>query len=373
LLAIPAFFAMLMGFLVMLLGWLVPPLAFLLAGICDFSLMMMEGIVSIAAGLRGVSWYLPDLPMWWVIGFYALLAIWVALGERRPPWRWTAAIASAWVAAGILPGLIAPYFEREDRPLAATFLAVGHGTCVLLELPDGRTMLYDCGQLGFPQRGSRMVSAALWQRGITHVDAVVLSHADLDHYNALPGLLERVSVGVVYVSPVMFEKPGAALRELETRLKRTGMPVRLLRSGDRLAAGKGTTIEVLHPPRKGVIGSDNANSIVLSIATAGRRLLLPGDLESPGLDDLLAEEPLDCDILMAPHHGSIRSNPRGFAAWSQPELVVVSGSRGQDAQAVRDAYQEAGAEVCHTAYDGAIRMEVSSAGITVRRWRRERW
>ena len=50
---------------------------------------------------------------------------------------------------------------------------------------------------------------------------------------------------------------------------------------------------MLHPPRKGVLGSDNANSIVLAIEFQGRRLLLTGDLESPGLDDVLAEEPYD--------------------------------------------------------------------------------
>jgi competence protein ComEC len=43
----------------------------------------------------------------------------------------------------------------------------------------------------------------------------------------------------------------------------------------------------------------------------GRRLLLPGDLESPGLDELLAESPLDCDVLLAPHHGSLQSDPPG--------------------------------------------------------------
>ena len=57
-------------------------------------------------------------------------------------------------------------------------------------------------------------------------------------------------------------------------------------AGQSLAAGNDTRLEVLHPPRKGVYGSDNANSIVLFIEHAGRRVLLTGDLESPGLDDI---------------------------------------------------------------------------------------
>ena len=33
--------------------------------------------------------------------------------------------------------------------------------------------------------------AILWHRGITRIDGMILSHADVDHYNAVPGLLER--------------------------------------------------------------------------------------------------------------------------------------------------------------------------------------
>ena len=73
-----------------------------------------------------------------------------------------------------------------------------------------------------------------------------------------------------------------------------------VRAGDRLRAGQGCAVEVLHPPRYGVLGSDNANSIVLAVDYQGREVLLPGDLESPGLDDVLAEEPRHCDVLIGP-------------------------------------------------------------------------
>ena len=114
---------------------------------------------------------------------------------------------------------------------------------------------------------------------------------------------------------------------MRSAIDRAGVPLDEVWSGDRLRSGGGARIEVLHPPRGGVLGSDNANSIVLAIEYQGRRLLLTGDLESPGLDDVMAEEPYDCDVLLAPHHGSASSDPPGFAAWSTPEWTVVSGGR----------------------------------------------
>ncbi len=149
----------------------------------------------------------------------------------------------------------------------------------------------------------------LWSRGITHLDAIVISHADADHYNAVPALLDQFSVGSVYVSPVMFEGRSAALDALHDALDQSGVPLEEVWSGDRLRNSGDVLIEVLHPPRQGVLGSDNANSIVLNVEYAGRRLLLTGDLETPGLEDVVAEAPLDCDVLLAPHHGSAASDP----------------------------------------------------------------
>jgi competence protein ComEC len=253
--------------------------------------------------------------------------------------------------------------------LACHFVAVGHGVSVLVELPNGRNLLYDSGHLGSPLPGVRSVSSVLWSRGITHLDAIVISHADADHFNAIPGLLERFSVGVIYVSPVMFENLPPAVKELRDSISRSRVPVRETFGGQSLAVGRGTKIEVLHPPRKGVLSSDNANSIVLLVEHGGRRILLTGDLESPGLDDLLAEEPLDCDVVLAPHHGSPRSNPGRFADWSRPEFVVISGRRGiadlATIESVKHSFRLRGAEVFHTAEDGCVRIEASSRGLSV--------
>src|SRR5439155_27116645 len=144
---------------------------------------------------------------------------------------------------------------QQTRPLTCLFVAVGHGVSVLVELSNGRNLLYDSGRLGSPLAGIRPISSVLWSRGITHVDAIVISHADADHFNAIPGLLERFSVGAIYVSPVMFERLPPAVKELRNAISRHRVPLREIHSGQSLAAGGNTRIECLHPRRKGVYGS----------------------------------------------------------------------------------------------------------------------
>jgi competence protein ComEC len=158
---------------------------------------------------------------------------------------------------------------------------------------------------------------------------------------------------------------------LRQAIRDRGVPIREVWSGDRLRVGSDVTLEVLHPPQGGVIGSDNANSITLAVEYGGRRILLPGDLESPGLEDVMAELPYDCDVLLAPHHGSRRSDPPGFAAWSTPEWVVISGGGGDDVRPVVQTYEQAGAEVMRTNERGMVLFSVRAGTMEMATWMKE--
>jgi competence protein ComEC len=166
----------------------------------------------------------------------------------------------------------------------------------------------------------------------------------------------------------MFDGRGRALEALRGALEWSAVPLRTVWGGDRLRAAGDARLEVLHPPRRGVLGSDNANSIVLAIEYRGRRILLTGDLEPPGLGDVLAELPLDCDAVLAPHHGSAASDPPGFAAWSTPEWAIVSGGRADRAPEVDAAYRAHGCRVLHTAQCGAVRVRVAGDKLSVDCW-----
>ena len=372
---LPVAGALFFGFGVLLFGWLVPPLGDLFGWLANLCLATLEGTVGYAHRVPGGHFWVAGPAAWWVVVFYSGLAAYAAFPRHRPPRRWCIAALAAWIADGASTPMVKERLAQSshDVPFACTFLSVGHGACAVVELPGGETLLCDAGCMRSPIAGARSMSAFLWSRGITHVDAVVLSHADADHYNALPDLLERFSVGVVYVSPVMFEEESDALTVLRQAVEEKGVPIREIRGGDRLDVQAATQIQVLHPPRRGIIGGDNANSIVLRIDHTGRTILLPGDLDSPGLDDVLAEEPVDCDVVLAPHHGSSNSNPPGLAAWSTPNWVVVSGGPGDKHPATIAAYTDAGGRVLHTAEEGAVRVVVRDGKLDVRTWRMDPW
>ena len=358
---LPMSTALVSGFAALGLGTVAEPLGQWPGGLCDKSLWLLQSSVDAARGLPWGHVWVAGPPDWWLAGFYGGLGLLAAVPRLRPRRRWCAALLVGWLAVGLAPR----YLGRHTEQLDCTILSVGHGCAVVIELPSGETVLYDAGSLGSPVAPARSIAGFLWSRGIDRLDAVVISHADTDHYNALPRLLEQFSVGAVYVSPVMWNDAGRSLQVVEGSIRESGVALREASAGQRLPVGGECVIEVLHPPRGGVEGSDNANSVVLDVQYLGHRILLPGDLESSGLDDLLAAEPADCDVLLVPHHGSGQSNPPGLAAWCRPEWVVISGTHGSSTRPLEAAYRAAGSRVFHTADTGAVGVRIDATGIHV--------
>ena len=281
--------------------------------------------------------------------------------SRNGPW----CFLTMWVSLRLIVALVP---ARPASP-EAEVLAVGHGLAVIIRTPDGETSLYDCGRMGDPSVGRRIIAPALWSRGINRIDTVILSHADQDHYNGLPDLLDRFSIGRLRIPPGFAgpANPGAVqiIRDVRSR----GIAVLTTSAPETWEAG-GAHFRVLHPPLGwSPESSDNARSLVLDIAFRDRHLLLTGDLEQLGLIELMSHpspEPPP-DVILAPHHGGKSANPPSFYRWANPGSVVVSQRpvppHSNDALS---PLEERPIPIRRTWRDGAIRLRWLGSGISAR-------
>lgn len=348
-----------LGYLTLFVGLLVPPAAVLFAVPFDWGLSTFLWAVESAASLSLGHIDVPPPAAWWLGGHYVLLTVLFFAGRKRLSQRIVMALA-AWAAVGLGIGLGTP----TPSGLRCTFLAVGHGGAVLLELPDGRTLLYDAGSIQNPKRAERAIETVLWNRGHHRIDGVIISHADIDHYNAVPGLLERIPVGTVFAERSFLDFSQEPVRECCESAFRQGVPIRLIAEGDRLAVGDDVAIRILHPSdpwEGGSRSNDNAHSLVVLVEYAGRRILMTGDLEKEGLKRLLERERLDIDVLQSPHHGSIAANPRALRTWTTPEFAVASSGRNVPTEELRNVYGTA-TRVITTFEEGATTVEVGTDG-----------
>ncbi|HEY3288668.1 MAG TPA: MBL fold metallo-hydrolase, partial [Anaerolineae bacterium] len=79
--------------------------------------------------------------------------------------------------------------------LRASFIDVGQGDSALLQDPGGCNVLIDGGS---PSKG-QVVVAYLREHGVTHLDAMIATHADSDHYGGLTGVLQAADISTTEV------------------------------------------------------------------------------------------------------------------------------------------------------------------------------
>lgn len=345
--------ALISGFVQMLLGLFSPFVALPFGAVTSGCLSLAKSLVLQADQMPGGSVFLPDLSLWWVAGFYAILVLFVLA-----PSKYGILALLTWILLGVVST-----GSGTSAEMRITFLSIGHGGCTVVETPDGRVLVYDVGSMAGPDTVKRVIAPYLWHRGIRRIDELFLSHADLDHYNGVLEVLRRFPVGQATMTPSFALKPVPEVAQVMQALQ--GVPKRIAVAGETFSAGE-VAIEVLHPPLEGPAGSENERSLVLLVAHRGHTILLTGDLEKTGTTMLLAGTPRPVDVLMAPHHGSPAAFPTALAAWAAPKLVVVSrGPRTGNLTAIPVAWD--------TWHQGAITIRSHATGLTAEAFRtRER-
>jgi competence protein ComEC len=372
--------AMAWGFLCLVTAAVSDTLASICGAACDGMLACISAVVHWSARVPGGHWWVAGPPDWWVAGWYATLAaalLWFHPAALRRARTW-ATVAGAWIAVGLAVDGLGAAVAARPAGLRGVVAAMGHGCGIVFTTPSRKTLVFDAGRLGAPAAASRSLAAVLWSERTRTIDHLVISHADVDHFNAVPELLDRFVVREVVAPEPLLASDAPAARELVAAFRDRGIPMRIVRAGDSFAIDPQCRVRVLHPATDaaaGAGGTDNEASLVMAVEAAGRRWLLTGDLEGRAAKRFVAADPDGCDVLVAPHHGSITSLPPDLAAATQPSVVLVSGAEGRSWPLVREAYSVAagGADVLQTGRAGAIAVEADAATLSVRRFSGGRW
>ena len=228
--------------------------------------------------------------------------------------------------------------------------------------------------------GRSVVAPGLRALGVSRLDALVVSHADLDHRGGLLHILTQFEVGEVWLPAATPGRDGfEALRSLaETR----GVPVLELAAGDPIREVGDLVFEPLWPPPSSTEDSTNENSLVLRAEMAGYRILLTGDIGSRSERTLMDRgASLEADVLKVAHHGSGGSSTASFlhAVGARISLVSAScaGFSGLPSHHALKRLDASGAAVVWTGRDGAILVGLGSepdslGGLELRTWAESR-
>ncbi len=370
LLWIPLTIALLSSFATMIFAWIFPPLAILFGALGSLGFAALEAMLHFFHGIPCGHFWSPGPPVWWLVGFYGAVVLLTLFPVLRPRRRLVLCGFTAWCFVGGIGGFLVQWERQFADRLEIDVLSVGHGAAVFVLTPDGKAVLCDAGCFSRPMVAANTISRRLWKAGKSRIDAVVLSHADTDHYNTIPELAKRFSIAAVYVSPYMFDKTNPAVRHLENTLRQRNIPVHILTAGETVDVSRRTKFTVLHPHEKPVEQEPenlhtNSTSLVLLVEHLGKRVLLPGDLETKKSSleiDFLKREPIRCDVLLVPHHGGNSNLTEPLMNWCTPETLWISGGKFTYKPELAQSFRDRGYEVFHTLEDGCLQLRIDHGG-----------
>lgn len=372
LILLPIAIALYAGISIFAFGNLLSPVAGIAAVACTASLGFIETLVGWASRIPMSHFFTSGPPWLSVVIFYFGWLVLALFPPTRISVKRLAVVALLWFVVGWLGPVIGlrVYRTQIQQSLNTTFIDVGHGTAVLMQMPHGKNVIYDCGSTISSRFATRCVSDVLWHHNIDHLDAVVVSHADIDHFNGIPELANRFSIKTVYLSPMMNQHRSPSVAELKRSLAKHGVEIKEIVAGDSIAIDPDVSIDVVAPVSGAQHPNDNSASIVLAVGYKERAMLLPGDLEKDGLDELLNTSARHFDLVMAAHHGSAHSSPQRFCRWATPDFLAVSCGSKRFAEITGEAAESSATRLLRTDRDGAIEFQIRrDSSMVFRSWR----
>ncbi len=269
----------------------------------------------------GIAFLRPTPPLPAMLAVGALAAGAVLLPRRLR--RWSGALAAAlFLALALRPGPSGP-----DSGFSIEALDIGQGDALLLRW-SRHAMLVDGGgpfDLDARDFGRTRLLPKLLDRGVTRLDAVLVTHPHPDHALGLFAVLEELPVGRLWRSAG--EDEGGLYAALESLARRRGVPASALEAGGISLAGAELTVLQSGGPRR-KLDPVNNQSVVAVFERNGRRALLTGDAGAAAEEDLRRAGVLSpVDLLKVGHHGSRGSTTAAFLGEVCPRLAVLSCGR----------------------------------------------
>lgn len=275
------------------------------------------------------------------------------------------------VAVGMWISAAVPKPDLRRGVIELTAIDVGQGDALLVVSPEGKTLLVDAGgpvggQSSDFDFGENVVSPYLWERRISRVDVVAITHGHSDHIGGLHAVLNNFRPRELWVGALPETLTIKVLLEYARSLG-----IRVVRhSDDEIFEFGGMQVDVLSPPADWQTSTQprNNDSLVLRLRYRDSSVLLEGDAERVVEQRMVAKHELKSDLLKVGHHGSGTSSSEEFLRAVQPRWAVISvGARntfGHPRIETLQHLQDEGALTYRTDFNGAVSFYLDGVSVS---------
>lgn len=305
-------------------------------------------------------------------------------------------ILNAYIPLRYLTAYTVTAHKNRENEMRVTFIDVGFGESILVELPDGKNMLIDGGNGNYKNNLSLL--EALNRRGVKIIDYLVCTSVKDEHCGGLSEILKYKTVKQAFVPYVNNTRLTDEYHSFISAVEGGEIPQTYACVGEG-EAGDGYFFTFLSPSNYrsplseyAVMNADpssgniEAASVMVWLEYAGTSFAFVSDARAETFKRVVEDYKLceelgapycafggdsvvlpDCDIVSVPCHGGEANT---YAPWYdlvKPEQAVISvGESFSDypsAMALSDVCQYA--DPLYTMYDGNVTITVTADGYTV--------
>ncbi|MBI4387512.1 MAG: MBL fold metallo-hydrolase, partial [Candidatus Omnitrophica bacterium] len=86
---------------------------------------------------------------------------------------------------------------QKQTVLRVHVFSVGYGDAILIELPNGKSLMIDAG----PKESIQTLEKKLHELNISALNSIILTHPHDNHYGGLKAILEMVTIRKFFTTP----------------------------------------------------------------------------------------------------------------------------------------------------------------------------
>lgn len=249
-------------------------------------------------------------------------------------------------------------------------LDVGQGDCFVYLCENGHVYIFDGGSSSVKNVADRRIIPFLKYYGVKEIEAVFVSHPDIDHMNGITELLMSTGKECIDIKRVCVYSGtlNSGLYKDLTDAADNKADIIGIEAGFELK-DSGLSIECLYPLDKTAESEGNDASLVLKLIEGEFEFIEMGDLEADGEQKLLERyncKELEADVLKVAHHGSSSSSGSDFIAAVSPKVALISAgqnnSYGHPHKETLEKLNESNIAFFCTDISGEIKVEVAPKG-----------
>jgi competence protein ComEC len=346
--SLPASVMVIGGTIKIIITPLLPSVGVIAGWILDYSASVLSYLVTIFAKVPFSNIIIGKVSIYVIIIFYMTILSWKFLPFKS--------FRKQLIYPGVIACLFVPmvFFNKFEKSgeMQLAVLSVGHGQCCVLSA-ENENFIIDAGSISKGDVGERIINPYLDYAAVKKIDAVFISHDDIDHFNGLPEIYAKHKFAEIYTTKQLIASSSGTAMELKKLYLLRQSPEKITR-GD-------FTITRLWPRDANEEFSDNESSLVLLAEFGGRKILFCSDITQDAQQKLMDLYPnLDIDILITPHHGSARTTKNDFINYFKPEYLITSCTEVQSSRVNPEIGKLEKSYL--TCRDGAIMIKINKKG-----------